>query len=96
MFRLLLLESATGLKTSLDTAMAGQYELKNQLDQLQRTVRSRDKQIESLSTAKQEVATSDSLNPFRLIENEKKISAKDMVRIMYSSVKFFLSLKHIQ
>ncbi|XP_063718209.1 centrosomal protein of 152 kDa-like isoform X2 [Symsagittifera roscoffensis] len=47
-------ESATGLKTSLDTAMAGQYELKNQLDQLQRTVRSRDKQIESLSTAKQE------------------------------------------
>ena len=67
MFRLLLLESATGLKTSLDTAMAGQYELKNQLDQLQRTVRSRDKQIESLSTAKQEVATSDSLNPLRLI-----------------------------
>ena len=50
-----ILESAAGLKTSLDTAMAGQYELKSQMEQLQSTVRSRDKQIESLTNAKREV-----------------------------------------
>ena len=50
-------ESSAGMKTSLETALATQYELKCQLEQLQTTIRSRDKQIEALVSAKQQVSS---------------------------------------
>ena len=55
---LIVSDNSDGLKMSLDASLATQSELKQQIEQLQVTIKSRDSQIEALSAAKIQVTHS--------------------------------------